>query len=84
MEESGFENADMVFITDGACELPSKFRERLSQEQAKRGFHITGVLLDQDSGAFEFSLAAFCDEIIRTSELTREQVAEHLVSSRTA
>lgn len=37
MEESGFENADMVFITDGACELPSKFRERLSQEQAKRG-----------------------------------------------
>lgn len=81
MEESGFENADMVFITDGACELPSKFRERLSQEQAKRGFHITGVLLDQDSGAFEFSLAAFCDEIIRTSELTREQIAERLVSS---
>lgn len=84
MEESGFENADMVFITDGACELPSKFRERLSQEQAKRGFHITGVLLDQDSGAFEFSLAAFCDEIIRTSELTREQIAERLVSSRIA
>ena len=84
MEEDGFENADMVFITDGACELPQNFRERLSQEQAKRGFHITGVLLDQDGGAFEFSLAAFCDEIIRTSELTREQVAEHLVSSRTA
>ena len=84
MEEDGFENADMVFITDGACELPQNFRERLSQEQAKRGFHITGVLLDQDGGAFEFSLAAFCDEIIRTSELTREQVAEHLVSSRIA
>lgn len=84
MEEDGFENADMVFITDGACELPQSFRERLSQEQAKRGFHITGVLLDQDGGAFEFSLAAFCDEIIRTSELTREQVAEHLVSSRIA
>lgn len=48
MEEDGFENADMVFITDGACELPQNFRERLSQEQAKRGFHITGVLLDQD------------------------------------
>ncbi len=63
---------------------PQNFRERLSQEQAKRGFHITGVLLDQDGGAFEFSLAAFCDEIIRTSELTREQVAERLVSSRTA
>lgn len=30
MEEDGFENADMVFITDGACELPQNFRERLS------------------------------------------------------
>ena len=40
MEESGFENADMVFITDGACELPSKFRERLSQEQQSAAFTL--------------------------------------------
>lgn len=49
---------------------------------------LKGIHMEADarlaSGAFEFSLAAFCDEIIRTSELTREQIAERLVSSRIA
>lgn len=82
MDEEGFENADMVFVTDGACALPGGFLGHLKEEQARRGFSITGVLLDQDAVGFSFSLEPFCTEILRTSELTQEQIAENLLSAR--
>ena len=82
MEQEGFENADMVFVTDGACALGKDFLDHLKEEQARRGFSITGVLLDQDAVGFSFSLEPFCTEILRTSELTQEQIAENLLSAR--
>ena len=84
MEQEGFENADMVFVTDGACALPESFLDRLQQEQAERGFQITGILLDQEAPGFAFSLQPFCTEIYRTSQLSRDQIARQLVGSRIA
>ena len=49
MEDQGFENADIVFITDGYCELPDAFQNELVCEQIVFAFHITGILLDTDS-----------------------------------
>ena len=49
MEQEGFENADVVFITDGVCALPDAFREELAKEQTARRFTVSGVLLDQGS-----------------------------------
>lgn len=76
MAREGFENADMVFVTDGACRLPDVFAAELRQEQAARGFQITGILLDEDSSGFDFSLHGFCGEVYRTSQLTRDQIAQ--------
>ena len=84
MEEAGFENADMVFVTDGACTLPGDFLDHLKEEQARRGFSITGVLLDRDAAGFSFSLVPFCTVILRTSELTQEKIAENLLNARAA
>lgn len=84
MEEEGFENADMVFVTDGACALPGDFLNLLKEEQARRGFSITGVLLDRAAAGFSFSLEPFCTEILRTSELTQEKIAENLLNARAA
>ena len=70
MEEKGFENADIVFITDGECVLPPEFISRLQEEQVRRRFTITGILLDQGNEGMDFSLKAFCQNIYRTSELT--------------
>lgn len=56
MEEKGFENADIVFITDGECVLPPEFISRLQEEQVRRRFTITGVLLDQGNEGMDFSL----------------------------
>lgn len=84
MEQEGFENADMVFVTDGECVLPDSFLEKLKAEQSARGFQITGILLDQEDAGFEFSLRESCTNVYRTSQLSRDQIAEQLVVSRVA
>lgn len=82
MKEEGFENADIVFITDGECELSETYIEELRTAQTERRFTVTGVLLDQDDAGMDFSLKPFCQNIYRTSELTGEQVMQELVSNR--
>lgn len=82
MEEEGFENADIVFVTDGECEMPDEFITRLRRAQAARKFSVTGVLLDADTGGFVFTLAPFCNDIYRTSELSSDEVARALITAR--
>ena len=82
MGEESFENADIVFITDGECNLPEEYADAFRKEQSARRFTVTGVLLDQDDAGMDFSLKPFCQNIYRTSELTGEQVVQGLVSSR--
>lgn len=82
MIEDGFENADIVFISDGECKMPKDFLEELRQEQSDRRFTITGVLLDSGSPGMDFSLKDFCQNIYRTSELVGENIVRELVSAR--
>lgn len=82
MREEGFENADIVFITDGQCGMPEHFLDELRQEQMERRFTITGVLLDSGSPGMDFSLKTFCQNIYRTSELTGEDIVRELIGKR--
>ncbi|MCM1149313.1 MAG: hypothetical protein NC319_04365 [Butyricicoccus sp.] len=82
ISEDGFENADVVFITDGDCELQEAFSEQLRKAQAANGFSVTGVLLDAGSPDWEFSLKSFCQKIYRTSELMGDEIVRSLVSER--
>lgn len=83
MREQQFETADIVFITDGECELSDFFCQHIAQEQISRRFTITGILLDQGSPAMDFSLKAFCQKIYRTSALEGEEILRSLLSTRT-
>ena len=82
MEQEGFENADVVFVTDGECELPEEFQKKLRERQAAEHFTVTGVLLDVSSPGFAFSLTPFCDEVYRTSELAGDQIVRALLSNK--
>jgi len=82
MELGGYENADIVFITDGECELPDAYVEQLRTEQAARRFTVTGVLLDKGEPGMEFSLTPFCQNIYRTSELLGDEIVRELVAKR--
>ena len=82
MKEEGFDNADIVFITDGECLLPEEYISNLQKEQSARRFTITGILLDQGNAGMDFSLKPFCQNIYRTSELTGEAIVRELVNGR--
>lgn len=79
IREVGFNNADIVFITDGECILPPEHLSRLQEDQAEHRFTITGILLDQENAGMDFSLRAFCQNIYRTSELTGETIVRQLI-----
>lgn len=82
IEDAGFKNADIVFITDGYCELPNMFEDELADKQATLAFRITGILLDTDVGASDFSLKPFCQAIYRTSEVVRDDIVQTLVNQQ--
>ncbi len=80
IEAEGFENADIVFVTDGECELPDQYLEQLRAEQAARRFTVTGVLLDKGMPGMAFSLKQFCQNIYRTSELLGDEIVREIVA----
>lgn len=82
MDYEGFANADIVFITDGVCSLSEDFTNALAAIKAALKFTITGVLLDMESPSMEFSLTPFCDDILRTSELTMDSIASAIIAAR--
>ena len=77
--DTGFENADIVFLTDGLCELPEDYLDKLHKEQAARKFTVTGILLDTGSPGMEFSLTPFCQKIYRTSELAGDEIVRRMI-----
>ena len=82
IEHGGFENADVVFITDGKCAISDAFCEELFKTQAERRFTVTGILLDSNAPGMDFSLKAFCQNVYRTSELVGDEIVRELVRKR--
>lgn len=82
MTEQRFENADIVFITDGMCHVSDAFIEELKDTQSRHAFEITGILLDQGDPGMDFSLKSFCQTIYRTSELMGDDIARKLICDR--
>ncbi len=82
MEKEGFENADIVFITDGECVLPDSCVKELHEQQLARKFTVTGILLDKSCADMDFSLKPFCQRIHRTSQLEGDAIVSDLVNNR--
>ena len=82
MESESFEKADVVFITDGACELSDAYQQELQAAQVSYHFTVTGILLDEGQSGMDFSLKPFCQNIYRTSELTGDQIVGEIVLDR--
>ena len=80
--DAGFENADIVFLTDGLCELPEDYLATLRKEQTARKFTVTGILLDAGNPGMDFSLTPFCQKIYRTSELTGDAIVQSVIAQR--
>lgn len=82
METQNFENADIIFLTDGQCALSEACTSQLKAHQATHHFTVTGILLDANSPGMEFSLEPFCQNIYRTSEIVGDEIIHTIVSHR--
>jgi len=73
---------DVVFITDGACDVSEEFLERFDEFKADTGVRLTGILLDKGE-CFDFSLRKFADAVYRTSELEEDEIVERTIHTFT-
>ncbi len=69
---------DIVFVTDGECDVSDEFLKLFDEFKADTGVKLTGILLDKGS-CFEFSLQKFADVIFRTSELEEDTIIERSI-----
>ena len=74
IEKEGFENADVVMLTDGECAVSETFTKYFADKKKERRFTVTGIVIDEGTPGMTFGLAPFCDAVYRTSELTKEKV----------
>lgn len=72
INEEAFENADILFITDGQCSISDELAEQLQDAIQDARCSVVGLLLDADSPGMEFSLEKFCEKIFRISEIGKE------------
>ena len=82
IEHEGFEDADIVFVTDGECSLSDDYQQKTKQMKDEHKLRISGVLLDMESPGMDFCLKPFCDDIYRTSELSRDNIVETIIGKR--
>jgi uncharacterized protein with von Willebrand factor type A (vWA) domain len=79
--EDRFQNADIVFLTDGECEVREEFADLFRQQLREQKMTVTGVLLDEGSPGFEFSLEPFCERVYRASEIAQGEIMKQILSS---
>lgn len=77
-DTADFNNADILFITDGVCNISEECEERLKERQKASKFTITGILLDKGF-SMDLYIKKFCKKIYRTSELCADEIAVSLI-----
>ena len=82
LETGGFKKADVVFITDGECEMNAAYAKQLRKKQMDLGFTVTGNLLDTEFSGMQFSLEPFCQKIYRTSQMMGDKIVRDLMNQR--
>ena len=79
INEEAFDNADILFITDGQCSISDELAEQLQAAIQDARCSVVGLLLDADSPGMDFSLEKLCEKIFRTGEIDKEGVAQKLL-----
>jgi len=82
IEREGFENADIMFLTDGECAVSDEFASDFRAKSKQLKFTVTGIVIDTDAPGMTFSLEPFCEKIYRLSEMTEDNIAADIIKSK--
>lgn len=82
LQQKNFKGADIVFITDGECDVRDEFLKTFNELKKKLKVKLVGVLLDKgDGNVSDYTLKKFSDKIYKTSEMTEDNIAVDIIKS---
>jgi uncharacterized protein with von Willebrand factor type A (vWA) domain len=78
IQHSRFKRGDIVFITDGECQVNPQWAEQFRADKEAMGFSLFSILIDVGSSSMNV-LKEFSDKITTVSRLTSEGVKDLFV-----
>jgi uncharacterized protein with von Willebrand factor type A (vWA) domain len=73
-----FKKGDVVFITDGECQVAPEWAEHFRKEKERLGFSLFSILIDVGSASFG-TLTEFSDRITTIKQLTGDEAKDIFV-----
>ncbi|MDT3700449.1 MAG: VWA domain-containing protein [Thermincola sp.] len=77
IEKDKYPDGDIVFITDGVCQVSAEFRKKYENQKKSKHFRTIGVLVNYGQVSQE-PMRAFCDEILWSKDLKGIDIAGEL------
>ena len=78
LQQSRFKKGDIVFITDGECQVSPEWAEQFRNQKEKLGFSLFSILIDVGSSSLG-TLKEFSDRITTIKQLTGDEAQEIFV-----
>jgi len=78
LRQSRFKKGDIIFITDGECQVDPEWAERFREEKEKLGFSLFSILIDMGPASLG-TLKEFSDRISTIKQLTGDEAKEIFV-----
>ena len=79
IREEEFEKADILFVTDGYCDISDAMAEQLQTAISFAQCSVIGLLVDQDSPGDPCSIERFCEKVFRLSELNPNFIEKQII-----
>jgi uncharacterized protein with von Willebrand factor type A (vWA) domain len=76
LRESKFKKGDVVFITDGECDVNSEWLKAFLHEKRRLTFQVYSVLIDLTGRETPESLKKFSDKVTTVSKLTSQDARD--------
>ncbi len=82
LKEDRYDNADLVFVTDGHAWIDEKVLKKFNEIKEKKKCKCVGILLDMGGRGHvsDTTIKKFCDKVYRTSQLSSDKIAEEVMS----
>ena len=81
IHEEEFSNADILFITDGYCDISDNLAEQLQAEISVERCSVIGLLMDEDTASNTFSLEKFCEKTFRVRQFDHRDIEQKLLDA---
>ena len=78
LKQSKYKKGDIVFITDGECQVTSEWAEKFRKEKERLGFSLYSILIDVGPSSLG-TLQEFSDRITTVKQLTGDEAKEIFV-----